>query len=187
MCYDFPVILKPLARIPPRTFRSSYSTSGDVATQYDLCLHLAFTAFCFSTCPDRSASVCVSDSTSGSDGWPPLYGGGGGKVGKFDPDAIQILHCIYCKDCRMEKLAAEQQARAAQQQQQQQQQGQQGGAMAPGNQADTGLQQGDSGDTAPPTSPQISLDQGSIQHTMDKNKESKSLTSADCSHWQLAK
>ena len=111
--------------------------------------------------------MCVSDSTSGGGSWSPLYGGGGGKAGKLDSDAIQIIHCIYCKDCRMEKLAAEQQAREAQQQQQQ------GGAMAPGDSLGTARSQGDPGESVPPTSPQISLDRGSLQHTMDKNKESE--------------
>ena len=73
----------------------------------------------------------------------------------------------------MEKLAAEQQAREAAQQQQQQQQQQQGGAVGPGDPMVTGQSQGDPGDSVPPTSPQTSLDQGSLQHTMDKNKESE--------------
>ncbi|KAL8576717.1 hypothetical protein ACOMHN_025190 [Nucella lapillus] len=119
------------------------------------------------------------DSASGSGSWSPLYGGGGGKASKFDSDAIQIIHCIYCKDCRMEKLAAEQKARAAAAASHSQQQGE--GALggigsASSTSTDTvmtGTEPGGcgSGDPRPPTSPQTSLDQGSIQHTMDKNKE----------------
>lgn len=58
----------------------------------------------------------------------------------------------------MEKLAAEQ-ARAA---------AQAGHAIS----ADFSGASGDTPEPVPPTSPQVSLDQGSIQHTMDKNKES---------------
>ena len=90
--------------------------------------------------------VCPFADSAKPSSWSPLYGGGT----KLDKDAIQIIHCIYCKDCRMEKQAAEQAKLAA------------GGG---GGEADSTTS------PAGPTSPQTSLEEFSLQQSMDKNKE----------------
>lgn len=89
-----------------------------------------------------------SDSSSGTS-WSPLYGGGS----KLDKDAIQIIHCIYCKDCRMEKLAAER-----------------------AKQAGAGTSTDQDPPTLSPSSPHNLLDEISLQQTMDKNKECELCT-----------
>ncbi|XP_048764067.2 myocardin-related transcription factor B-like isoform X3 [Ostrea edulis] len=85
------------------------------------------------------------DTTSSSNSWSPLYGGGT----SLDQEAIQYIHKFYCKDCRMEAEKAEKEKAAA---------------------AVTGGE--GKGETELPTSPQSTLEEMSLQQSMDKNKES---------------
>ncbi|XP_060079634.1 myocardin-related transcription factor B-like [Ylistrum balloti] len=97
----------------------------------------------------NTTTPSVGDSSSGS-GWAPLYGGGT----HLDQEAIQYIHKFYCKDCRME----EEKAKAA-------------AAAAGGDSPEGG---GDTTDTPSeqPISPEILLEEMSLQQSMDKNKES---------------
>ncbi|XP_062573306.1 myocardin-related transcription factor B-like isoform X1 [Saccostrea cucullata] len=84
--------------------------------------------------------------TSSSGSWSPLYGGGT----SLDQEAIQYIHKFYCKDCRMEAEKAEKEKAAL------------GGE---------GPVKGDP-EQMSPTSPQSTLEEMSLQQSMDKNKES---------------
>jgi hypothetical protein len=89
------------------------------------------------------------DTSSSSTSWSPLYGGGT----SLDQEAIQYIHKFYCKDCRMEaEMAVLDKAAAAG-----------GGGVG-------------MGETELPTSPQSTLEEMSLQQSMDKNKECKSRT-----------
>ncbi|KAJ8318233.1 hypothetical protein KUTeg_003324, partial [Tegillarca granosa] len=79
--------------------------------------------------------------------WSPLYGGGA----HLDQEAIQYIHKFYCKDCRMEHEAAERAKAAA---------------------AASGDSPASSPEAPQPTSPQATLEEMSLQQSMDKNKES---------------
>lgn len=81
--------------------------------------------------------------SSSSSSWSPLYGGGA----HLDQEAIQYIHKFYCKDCRMEAEKAK-------------------AAAADGT--TTKL----NGEEEKPTSPQSTLEEMSLQQSMDKNKES---------------
>ena len=88
--------------------------------------------------------IFVSDSSSSSS-WSPLYGGG-----SLDQEAIQYIHKFYCKDCRMEEQAKAAAAAAS--------------GDSPPAQTDT---------VEEPISPQSTLEEMSLQQSMDKNKECK--------------
>ncbi|XP_071129716.1 myocardin-related transcription factor B-like isoform X5 [Mytilus edulis] len=81
--------------------------------------------------------------SSSSSSWSPLYGGGA----HLDQEAIQYIHKFYCKDCRMEA----EKAKAA---------------------AADGTTPKLNGEEEKPTSPQSTLEEMSLQQSMDKNKES---------------
>ncbi|XP_063445043.1 myocardin-related transcription factor A-like isoform X4 [Mytilus trossulus] len=85
----------------------------------------------------------VSVDSSSSSSWSPLYGGGA----HLDQEAIQYIHKFYCKDCRMEA----EKAKAA---------------------AADGTTPKLNGEEEKPTSPQSTLEEMSLQQSMDKNKES---------------
>lgn len=92
--------------------------------------------------------------TSSSSSWSPLYGGGT----SLDQEAIQYIHKFYCKDCRMEAERAEKEKAAA-----------------------TGTDGKGEGEIeqVPPTSPQSTLEEMSLQQSMDKNKECKQSVPAN--------
>ena len=79
--------------------------------------------------------------SSSSSSWSPLYGGGA----HLDQEAIQYIHKFYCKDCRMEAEKAK-------------------AAAAEGTSPKEGEEE-------KPTSPQSTLEEMSLQQSMDKNKE----------------
>lgn len=99
---------------------------------------------------------CIVTDSTNSVPWSPFYGGA-----RIDKDSIQYFHKIYCKDCRME---SERKERERQQQLQQQ-------GTSPGPQQVMSPSQPAASPTGQPTSPQSSLEEMSLQQTMDKNKE----------------
>uniref|UniRef100_A0A2C9JFR6 SAP domain-containing protein n=1 Tax=Biomphalaria glabrata TaxID=6526 RepID=A0A2C9JFR6_BIOGL len=110
---------------------------------------------------NRHISNCVNSSTTPL--WSPLLGGGS----SLDPNALKLIHCIYCKDCRMEKLAS---TGAPGQHQMHCQAGAMAEAAAAALSTSSASQTPIVGTPlAPPRTPP---DQASIQSSMDKNKES---------------
>jgi len=101
--------------------------------------------------------IVFSDTTT-SPPWTPLY-----PNSRLEQEAIQYIHKFYCKDCQMDKQAAER-AKAA--------------AISTGEDSSTSFSS-DSTNTdvkqepMSPMSPQQMTDEASLMITLDKNKECK--------------
>ncbi|CAG5135235.1 unnamed protein product [Candidula unifasciata] len=114
-----------------------------------------------------SASVFSNSSHS----WSPFLGAGSAGL---DPNTLKLIHCIYCKECRMEKMAASglPEHHHSHHHQQHQHSGQSqegianGGSVSSNNSSSQTPLMG-----IPLALPRTPPDQASIQSSMDKNKE----------------
>ena len=117
--------------------------------------------------------ACVSDPAL-APLWPPVYVSGGGSKNNhktpknqkpLDPEAINFIHRIYCRECqRMEE------------DKRREKQGEADGTAIPGaipsSEGGDGSSSPATSSTSSPTSPMMtSVEEQSLQQTMDKNKE----------------